>query len=142
MTESFFLYNVVGYRELKLRSFSRVDCCPGIETCNALSVECLRPEIFEQCIQLCQRIADSGSGKKSGPQITSRSFLYISDCKIEIQGSLASVRIAKSCYAVMTCREHKVLKLMRLIHKDMVDTHAAKINRIVFSQFYVVHYGV
>ena len=86
---------------------------PRIETPYVLPFQLFRAQIFEQQVQLRQRIADGSAGKESRPQVLARALLYGADGKEHVQCLLASLAVPQSRHTVVARVESQILELVR-----------------------------
>ena len=131
IAESFLLYDVVGDVKLEVGGLLGEDRRPRIEATDVLTLQFLGAEVFEEEIQLRQRVADGRSRQEGRSQVSACTFLYSADGKEHVECLPASLAVAESCHTVVTGVEHEVLELVALVHKQVVDAHHAEVHHIV-----------
>ena len=113
VAETLFLYHVVRHVELEVGRLFGEDSRPSVETPDILPFQFLRTQVFEEQVQLRQRVADGRTGQERSSQVLARAFLYGADGKEHIECFLASFRVTQTSHTVVPRVESQVLKLMR-----------------------------
>ena len=94
VAETLLLDHIVRHVKFKIRRLLGKYRRPRIETPYVLPFQLFRAQIFEQQVQLRQRIADGSAGKESRPQVLARALLYGADGKEHVQCLLASLAVS------------------------------------------------
>ena len=94
VAETFFLHDVVRYRKLEIGGLLGEDRRPCVERVDVLSRQFFRSQVFEQQVQLRQRVADGCTRQERRTQILARALLYGANGIEHIERLLAAVLIA------------------------------------------------
>ena len=131
VAEALFLHDVVRYRELEISGFLGEDRRPRIERVDILPFQLFWAQVFEQQVQLRQRVADGRARQERRAQILARALLYGADGIEHIERLLTAVLIAQPRHTVVARVEHQVFELVALVHEDMVDAHLLEVHHVV-----------
>src|SRR5574344_2610594 len=131
VAETFLLHHVVCHVELEVGCLLGENSRPCVEAADVLPFQFLGTQILEEQVQFRQAVGYGRTGEECRPQVLASALLYGAYCKEHIQGFLAPFRVSQPRHTVMPGVESQVLKLVRFVNEDMVDTHLLEVHHVI-----------
>ncbi len=138
IAETLLLNDVVCHGKFKVGGFLGENSRPCVKTPNILHFKRIGTQVFEQQIQLRQRIGDCCTRKECGTEVFAGTLLNGSDCEQQVKRTVAALGVAQSRNAVMTGIEREIFETVAFINQNMVDAHAFEIHHVVTLPFKTV----